>query len=419
VPKRKIAICKHALVLFLILLVSDCLPFIRNKPVHAISCRYDDVVYALSLVQTGGTLLIPSGQSEWPAALEIPDDKKIEIRGEGQEKTIITSNIPTSCIDLNTSGSRLTNMGFVLENNDGVGIDVRGQGWRIDHCRFVNDNPFIIEAVWANNNSDDGSPVGLVDHCEFLNTRCIAYGSNALMANDVWAQPLGLGTNNAMFIEDCAFTYTEFSNAVDANYGGRYVFRHNTVTDAYVEAHAVQGKNRSVRSWEIYDNIIRQKNRSMWVPFFMRGGTGVIFNNVVEGEWTIAGIAVDYRRACEYFAVPGWADGTSPWDGNSVPGVSAYPARDQIGRSTDSFLWVDSDSDGDFNDESIPSQALDPAYCWNNKHNGENVVFFEHSCVVSQDLYQENRDYYNNVQRPGGYTPYTYPHPLIAEWDNR
>jgi len=299
---------------------------------------------------------------------------------------------------------------------------VHGQGWRVDHCRFSNRNTYTIEGVFACGYSTGGHPVGVVDHCQFFNTRTLVAGNLALMANNIWAEELGLGTNNAMFIEDCALAYTAFHNCVDSNYGGRYVFRHNVVTDAYIEAHAVQGKNRSARSWEVYDNIIRQETLSMWVPFFMRGGTGVIFNNIIEGEWTEAGIAVDYRRACELFPVCGYADGTSVWDGNDNPAsTGAWPARDQIGTSTDSFLWVDNDSDGDWNDENIPSQALYPARCWNNTHVGEAVVFFKHhTCTdaATWDLIQEGRDYINASGKPANYTPYTYPHPLIAEWDN-
>ena len=65
------------------------------------------------------------------------------------------------------------------------------------------------------------------------------------MANKIWAQPLGLGTNNAMFVEDCFFHFTKFGNAIDANYGGRYVFRYNIINDAYIEAHSVQGTHRA------------------------------------------------------------------------------------------------------------------------------------------------------------------------------
>jgi len=55
-----------------------------------------------------------------------------------------------------------------------------------------------------------------------------------------------------------------------------------------------------------------------------------------------------------------------------------------------------------------PHQALDPCYSWNNTLNGSNLDF------ASSDLQlRENVDYYNKTPKPG-YTPYTYPHPLVS-----
>ncbi len=55
-----------------------------------------------------------------------------------------------------------------------------------------------------------------------------------------------------------------------------------------------------------------------------------------------------------------------------------------------------------------PRQALEPVYSWNNTLNGNNVNITAH---YAND--QEGRDFYNNTPMPG-YTPYTYPHPLVS-----
>ena len=309
--------------------------------------------------------------------------------------------MPNEIIDMNSSGSRITQIGFIMQNNDSVGIAVRGIDWRIDHCRFENSITPTNPGVHAYAYSYEEHPVGVVDHCEFFESRVIVYGSMALLANNRWFEPLGLGTNNAVFVEDCVFTRTH-GNAIDANYGGKYIFRYNTVNDAYIEAHAVQGNNRSARSWEIYNNTINQVNYPMWVPIFLRGGTGVVFNNTIIGNWQNLGIAIDYRRAFESFPVCGMADGSNPWDGNIEP--SGWPGRDQIGRSTDQWLWTDANP--------YPTQTLDPAYCWNNIYQSGNVEFFVHNNC--ENFLQEGRDFYNNQIKPG-YTPYTYPHPLVTD----
>jgi hypothetical protein len=381
-----------------------------SKPSYdilATSTSHDDVQLAVDSAENGDIVGIPAGNSTWTSTLEIPDGKKITLMGSGEKATVISTgtNSPGDLIDLNASGSRITNMGFKLANNNGVGINVRGQSWRVDHCRFENNITQIIEGVSVRG-FDNGCPVGLVDHCEFNNIRVLITGDANLMANAIWAEPLGLGTNNAVFIEDCIFSYTQFSNAVDANYGGRYVFRYNVINDAYIEAHSVQANNRATRSWEIYNNTINQVTMSMWAPFFLRGGTGVVFNNTITGTWSSGPtIIVDNRRSFEAVGDGGLCDGTSPWDGNEE--LNGYPARDQIGRSTDQWLWT--------NANPYPPQQLDPFYQWNNVCNGTKIsVYVHNNCGIH---IKENRDYYNNVERPN-YTPYTYPHPLIQEWDN-
>jgi len=381
-----------------------------SKPTYdilAMSTSHDDVQLAVDNAENGDIVGIPAGNSTWASTLEIPDGKKITLMGSGERATVISTdtNAPGDLINMNASGSRITNLDFKLANNNGVGINVRGQGWRIDHCRFDNNITQIIEGVSVRG-FDNGCPVGLIDHCEFNNIRVLIIGDANLMANSIWAEPLGLGTNNAVFIEDCIFSYTQFSNAVDANYGGRYVFRYNVVNDAYIEAHSVQANNRATRSWEIYNNTINQVSMSMWAPFFLRGGTGVIFNNTITGTWSSGPtIIVDNRRSFEALGDGGLCDGTSLWDGNEEP--NGYPARDQIGRSTDLWLWTSQNP--------YPPEQLDPFYQWNNECKGSKIsVYVHNNCGIH---IKENRDYYNNVERPN-YTPYTYPNPLIQEWDN-
>jgi hypothetical protein len=393
----------------LILVFQSCKLFSGpDYDILARSTDFEDVQAAVDSAESGDIIRVPRGSSTWTFRLEIPDDKKITLLGSGQEATVISSGTsePSSLINMGSSGSRVTNMGFKLSNDNGNGITVRGEGWRIDHCQFDNNIENIIEGISARGySSDGGCPVGLVDHCEFNNTRALVVGDASLMANGIWAEPLGLGTNNAVFIEDCIFNYTQFSNAIDANYGGRYVFRYNIINDAYIEAHSLQGTHRATRSWEIYENTINQVERAMWAPFFLRGGTGVVFNNTITGDWSSGpSIVVDNRRTFEALGDGGLADGTSPWDGNEDS--TGYPARDQIGRSTDEWLWTD--------ENPYPPQELDPFYQWNNTHEGSNIkVYVHNNCGIH---IQENRDFYNDVEKPD-YTPYTYPHPLIEEWE--
>jgi hypothetical protein len=368
--------------------------------IRAASCSRSHVETAVFSASTGDTVVVPAGNCTWSSVLTISSMKKITLQGAGMDATVITANPAGLMLNMSSSGSRLT--GLTL-NNAWVYVD--GDGWRIDHCKFYNAT-VADGGVQVRGERDYNHPTGLVDHCYFHNTSVLIIGDANLMANGLWAQPLNLGSaSGVVYVEDCTFVATEFTNAIDANYGGRYVFRYNTVTDAYVEAHSVQGDHRATRKWEIYNNTFKQITRAMWVPMMLRGGTGVVFNNTLTGTWGLSRISLDNVRSCETRPVSGKCDGSSPWDGNQING---YPCRDQIGRSTDFFLWTSS--------APYPPQALDPAYAWNNKHGANDVTFYQHSCAASISHIQPGRDYYDNTQKPG-YVPYTYPHPWAQGWN--
>jgi hypothetical protein len=381
----------------------------NDNYINTKSLLVEDIQAAIDTAISGDIIKLPEGTATWETTLTIPDDKKITLFGKGVDKTIISTseNAPRTLINMSYSGSRVTNIGFELANDNGDGISVGGIGWRIDNCKFDNMISHTIEGVvvWGTSRNS-ACPTGVVDHCEFNSTRALVVGYAGLLANEIWSEPLELGTDNAVFIEDCIFNFKKFGNAIDANYGGRYVFRYNTLYDVYIEAHSVQGNNRAARSWEIYENIINKVELAVWTPFFMRGGTGVIFNNTITGYWSSPTVTVDNRRSFETFSISGTCDGTSPWDGNED--ASGYPARDQIGRSTDAWLWTESNP--------YPTQTLDPMYQWNNLYNGSEIeVYVHNNCGIH---IKKNRDYYDNIAKPG-YTPYEYPHPLIKVWEDK
>jgi hypothetical protein len=369
--------------------------------IQAANCSQTAVQTAISKALSGDTVRVPAGTCSWTAPVSIPADRKIVLQGAGVDSTVVTVSPAGEAVNSAQSGSRITGFTF-----NGGYITMDGDGWRVDSCKFYNPSAFN-EGVVVSGQREARHPTGLVDHCSFYNARVLIIGWAGLVAHALWNQPLSLGTaNGVVYVEDCTFVGTVHSNAIDANYGGRYVFRYNTVTDTYVEAHSVQGNNRAARRWEVYHNTFNQVSRAMWVPMFLRGGTGVVFDNVLTGAWTDAGIALDNVRSCVSSELSGRCDGSSPWDGNQAGG-NGYPCRDQIGRSADSFLWTAG--------RPYPPQVHDPAYAWNNRHGANDVIFFQHNCAQSAAHIQPGRDYFNNVQRPG-YAPYPYPHPLVQGW---
>ncbi len=385
----KQSIVSILMVLAMILLVSGAC---HAAMIRATSCSQSHVQSAIDSAKTGDQVAVPAGSCTWSTTMAIPSYKKITLQGAGIDSTVISmSPAGEAAVDASQSGARITGFTF----NAGY-IIVDGDGWRVDHNKFLN------EGIFVRGTRETQHPTGLIDHCTFLNGRIVVYGWNGLLAHALWAQTLNLGGGaGVVYVEDCSFTATIFTNAMDTNYGGRYVFRYNTLTDTYVEAHSIQGNHRASRRWEIYNNTFNQVNTPMWVPMMLRGGTGVVFNNTLTGTWTQPNISLDNIRSCDSRDVSGLCDGSSPWDGNQAGG-NGYPCRDQIGRSTDAYLWTGSN---------YPPQASEPAYAWNNKHGTNDVTFFQHSCAASAAHIQPGRDYIAGLQKPG-YVPYTYPHPL-------
>jgi hypothetical protein len=60
-----------------------------------------------------------------------------------------------------------------------------------------------------------------------------------------------------------------------------------------------------------------------------------------------------------------------------------------------------------------PHQILEPAYMWNDVFTPNGHLVPLSPAIIASTVLQSGRDYFNGVQMPG-YTPYTYPHPLVT-----
>lgn len=396
---------------------------VNAATINAASCSSSHVQAAVAESVSGDTVIVPVGTCAWDTEVNIPSGKKITLMGQGIGNTTILRKDNATIINLGESGSRIT--GFTIQ--EGL-VKTQGHNWRIDHCRFEHlcspTGGTVFCGILPQVMSSTSITTGLIDHNQFHNMRVVVFGG-PMMANFAWSRPLGLGTADAVYVEDNSFTYDNCTTiqAMDANYGGSYVFRYNYVEDASIMAHAIQATNgnRAARKWEVYNNLfvrVGQQVGTGLFPGFMRAGTGVWFNNELVGVWNKKYIILDEQRSCLDFSttVERKCDGNSPWDGNT-PGMAGYPCRDQIGRSTDNPYWTN-DPPGKFN------QALDAAYAWNNWHyptendrlnktnNTPVVMRVKNACTEETAHIVEQRDFYNSESPKPGYIPYTYPHPL-------
>ena len=379
----------------------------------AATCSAASIQAVINAATDGDTVAVPAGNCNWGSTtVSVPSTKNIVLQGAGVDVTTVTSTARTRAIQLGDTGvggrSRLT--GFTFK---GGYVVVDGDGWRVDHLKIVSATTGSLgEGVFAYGlrPGTSNGPTGLIDHVTFSDTRVLVFGfpDIAVKSSTVWASPLGLGDANAVYVEDSTFAFHGQPDVMDCNYGGRYVFRHNTVINSNIESHSVQGWNRACRRWEVYGNTIQLVEGGYFTPIFIRGGTGVIFNNTITGNWSEPFISFDNVRSfesrSEWFPVsattPGGCNGASAWDGNQSS--NGWPCRDQIGRGGDNSPWTATNP--------YPSQSSVPAYVWNNTLNGATatVQIRNHSGA----WIQPNRDYFQNAGPKPGYTPYPYPHPL-------
>lgn len=375
--------------------------------INAASCSQADVQAAVDSASEGDRVLVPAGNCTWTSSVVLPDSPSITLQGAGKVETLITCNTGGGCLNLGVSSSRVT--GFRLTRASGnnlVRAYVKADGWRIDHCR-IESSTFIVGILVQNSGAiSTVLPRGLIDNCEFHNARVVVNGDLAgeVAGNGLWAAPLDLGTDRAVYIEDNKFVCTVFCNVVDGNRGGAYVFRYNIVDGGYLEAHGALSA-RGHRKWEIYENFFEEVSADQFHFIFLRAGTGVVFNNVADPTTlSDAKIRMDNRRSFE--AISNKCNGTFSWDSNEEP--NGWLCRDQIQASTDAFLWTSSSG--------IPPQEKVPAYFWNNTIGvgGPPIPVIVTSGSV--DWIQEGRDYFKDIAKPG-YTPFTYPHPLRSETD--
>jgi hypothetical protein len=360
---------------------------------------------AINAASNQDRVVVPAGECTWTSGVSV-SGKSITLQGAGRDATIITIKGPAVGVNLNSTGSRVTGFGFILDAGD-IFILARGQNFRVDHNRFDNKVGGFLDAVRAV--GEPAHPTGVVDHNELLNARVLVIGDTGLLAHKIWSEPSTIGKpdqTGVIYIEDNTFKFSVFGNAIDANYGGRYVFRHNTLTDVYVETHSVQGKHRGTRSWEIYNNTFTT-TQDRFTAIFLRGGTGVVFNNTLTGPFTTSIVLDNVRSFSSGGIPPGSCNGTSSWDGNT-PDKNGWPCRDQIGRG--------SDHPGIF----PQPQASEPAYFWNNTRNGSPAHPAVHNCAGAvkpggscADIVSD-RDYFTASTTRPGYSPFTYPHPLTA-----
>ena len=443
----------HLLFSLTFLLICPRLGF--GTTITAASLAAIDVRAAVNSALDGDIVILPAGSATWTSNVTV-SGKSITIQGAGIDLTTITNNIPGGgrVLYLNISGGKfITLSGITFKQTTTYGYGIVGVGtancngnplvsFRIHHCKF-NGNP----GGTGNYTLHVGGCFGLIDHCTFTQTT----GNGGMISLDrdntmsmvnTYHTPQFLGDQNCVCIEDCTFNaLTTNDSVLDYGAGQKATFRHNIVYNAEVGNHGYDSQNRSARSFEFYQNTFAITGAAPgFPPFRCRGGTGVIWGNTITGftkffdlDYFAAGTPPVFpTRPTAMAPSAAWgstAAGGGPGliaeagslmtgslgvDGNqSGPGNidKGYPALDQPGRGSFPVGNPGNWPHVTTGYTNANYEALDPVYQWNNNLNGNTSPVTGTGVPGTQNYVKPNRDYYDNVQKPG-YTPLVYPHPL-------
>ena len=111
----------------------------------------------------------------------------------------------------------------------------------------------------------------------------------------------------------------------------------------------------------------------------------------------------------------GYGGGTTWVAGDQYQIHRVLISQDQACRGAGDLITGDTPINSTTGTASWSHQALEPAYMWNDVYNPGNVPVTMHTNSLTgvSTILTEGRDYFNNTPMPG-YTPYTYPHPLVS-----
>lgn len=423
----------------------------------AASCSNANVQSSINSASTGDRVIVPSGSCTWTSTVTI-SSKGITLVGAGIGSTNITDQ-GSGGAALDISGTSATNFvdvsGFTFikstDHSSGI-IQFDGTqatvGFRFHHNR-------ILHGASGSRGIEIVNVYGLIDHVTFDVTATSGSIQNVSIFGSSdgsdggftpWTRALSFGTNNAVYIEDCAFNYAvgaQAEDSIDAYGGARFVIRHNTFLNITVGFHGNDsGDRRSAFSHEVYSNTFTNNSSTTLRGGTVRGGTGVWHDNTYGGSQGWNGITLMLYRACPTLDQSGWGtcDGTNWQIGSTNFSAQASrtastsggvkfcsTARDTVctsdavctaigGGTCSTFL--DGAGTGGYACRDQPGrthdQALAPIYGWNNGSMSIGTYDGGFSCGTGLSTYlQSGRDYVDSTTMPG-YTAYTYPHPLAA-----
>lgn len=410
----------------------------------------------VAAAQTGDTITLPSGSLDWSgggATVNLSSSNiALNIKGGGKTATTITGDTTKFTITGGTGQWKLSDMTLSGDSHNAIAIGGVTTNWRIYNVGFSSAAGTSHRGVWV-----DAKTYGVIDNCTITIADAGIYiflgareKGNVDGGSASWQAASGLGTANAIFVENCTFSVTTpgsdsiFSSVFDADAGARVVVRYNTIENVHYTTHdAITTGLRAVRESEVYNNKWTYTESGQNRLAQIRGGTTFTYNNqIIGGEKltfkdTSIVLLQNYRSFTDAQGSPVWnnlcdntpeglcpnkvktctpGDACSAEDGGGTciqmdmnTDTTGWPCRDQIGRGQDSGA----------------NQASLPSLFWNNTVDGTAKNPGVDTTGETDTHIQLNRDYCipactgnscsttcNSVSI--SYAAYTCPHPLTG-----
>jgi hypothetical protein len=331
-----------------------------SATVPAANCTQAAVATAVGQASPGDTVAIPAGTCTWTGTVTVT--KPLTLQGAGAGLTTIQDGVQSGyLLDLELVAGRATRLtGIQFQDGGRTTVTYNGVivvGWgglpgtpsdgrtiRIDHCNFVNLN---------GTNAFYWTVLGVVDHNTFtLRGGTIAayiyhdQWNGGTNADGAWAAPPNMGSGQFLFFEDNTVTHPPGPGNVyifaDAYRGARYVVRHNTLTNTWIEMHGSDsaGRPRGTRAVEVYNNIFHGDPTVSERVINIRSGIVYAHDNAVDNFMPTVNFKLAVYRSFYPFSPFGGGDGTNVWDANTPGGPFATGTVGNCGSCDTTHLTV-------------------------------------------------------------------------------
>ena len=274
---------------------------VRNAEVTSVaSPTLADVSAAVSAARAGDTVIVPAGSATWDGYLNVT--KGVSIIGAGIGNTIITAGStriirfsPDATTRANQDLFRISGFTFrgspsyviLLEESNSETVPIRNV--RIDHNRWENSGGYPIYV--------DGNFWGVIDSNQFAGRLGFTiFGNQQASWNQFY--PATYGTADNLYFEDNSFEGSS-SFYINSGHGGRWAFRYNTSTAAYMgnplfDQHGNQeGGIWALMLCEIYENTFSGFTTGVARWNYQRGGKLMMYNNTATSSTGTPNITVN------------------------------------------------------------------------------------------------------------------------------